>query len=72
VTAVSPWLTVDEACAYAKVSRATLLRAARLGRVQGFKVNSARLWRFRASDLDTWIEKSATPVPFAVKLRARS
>ncbi len=59
---MSPWLTVDEACTYARVSRGTLLRAARLGRLKGYKVNGARLWRFKSCDIDLWLEQESTPV----------
>jgi excisionase family DNA binding protein len=45
------WLTVAEACSYLKVTRATLYRWARQGRLRLHKLG-ARSTRVRRSDLD--------------------
>jgi excisionase family DNA binding protein len=58
------WLDPRAAAARVCVSEATILRAARSGRLQGFKVGLGRkLWRFKPADVDAWIESSSVPVP---------
>ena len=51
----SPWLTLDEAAAYAKVSTATITRARKGGGLRGYKVQGKKLWRFHVADLDQWL-----------------
>jgi excisionase family DNA binding protein len=46
------WMTVAEAMAYLRVSRATLYRLAADGRLPYFTVGSSRDRRFRRRDLD--------------------
>ena len=57
----SPWLTVNEAAAYAKVSTATIRRACKGGALHGCKVSGKKLWRFHVTELDRWLgaEKQA-------------
>ncbi len=62
--AASPWLSPREAATYARVSETSILRAARRGTLRAFKVGGGRLWRFRPSDVDAWIEAGVQPVPF--------
>ncbi len=50
-TAGSEWLTVAEACGYLRVTRATLYRWARQGRVRLYRLG-VRTTRVRRSDLD--------------------
>ena len=46
------WMTVAEAMAYLRVSRATLYRLSADGRLPYYTVGSARDRRFRRRDLD--------------------
>lgn len=50
-----PLLNSEEAAALLQVSRKTLERWARAGRVPAFDLGR---WRFRASQLDAWLENS--------------
>ena len=47
-------LTPDEAAAFLKMPVDVLRKRARAGEVPSFKVGS--LWRFRVTDLDSWVE----------------
>ncbi|MBI4881566.1 MAG: helix-turn-helix domain-containing protein [Planctomycetes bacterium] len=49
-------LTIDELADYLKVSKSTLYKLAREGRVPGQKVG--RHWRFRKETIDRWLEQS--------------
>ncbi len=55
----SPWLTLDEAAAYAKLSQATITRARKSGALRGYKVSSKKLWRFNVADVNRWLESGA-------------
>ena len=55
-------MTVAEVAAYLRVNRFTVYRLAERGKLPGVKVGD--LWRFKAGDLATWLERqkrSATP-----------
>ena len=54
------WLDVRGACARARVSESTLLRALRSGRCRGVKINGNRTYRLRPQWVDDWLE-SLTP-----------
>jgi len=56
---ISPWLTLDEAAAYTKLSTATITRARKSGNLTGYKVQGKKLWRFNVADLDRWLQKGA-------------
>jgi excisionase family DNA binding protein len=56
VSDLREWLTRNEAEQYTRTSAATILRAARSGRLRAFKLNGARVWRFRLQDLNAWLE----------------
>jgi excisionase family DNA binding protein len=58
----APWLDVQGVARLALVSAPTVIRAARSGRLVGFKIQNRRLWRFRPSDVDAWITSSATQI----------
>ncbi len=60
ILAPDPWLDVRGAAARSLTSDSTILRAARSGKLIGFKVNGNRCWRIRASAVDAWI-RSGTP-----------
>jgi excisionase family DNA binding protein len=66
---VGKWLDPRGAGAHATVSESTILRAARSGRLKGYKVGSGKLWRFRVEDIDAWIMKTTTPVAFEPRRR---
>jgi excisionase family DNA binding protein len=51
-----PWLDVRGAISRSLTSESTVLRAARSGKLQGYRINGNRVWRFRASAVDAWIE----------------
>lgn len=53
-----PLLDTEEAAALLKIHPKTLQKLARLGEVEGIQVG--KLWRFRASALNRWIEKIAS------------
>jgi excisionase family DNA binding protein len=48
-------LDTDEAAAIMKIHPKTLQKFARLGRIRG--VHIGKLWRFRPSDIDQWIDQ---------------
>jgi excisionase family DNA binding protein len=52
--ATSQWMTSDEAAAYLKVDRRSLLLWVRQGKVQAYALSGTkrRVWRFLKSDLD--------------------
>jgi excisionase family DNA binding protein len=52
-----PLLDSDEAAALLKIHPKTLQKLARHGEVEGIQVG--KLWRFRASALNRWLEKIA-------------
>jgi len=54
-TRVEPLLDTDEAAAIMKIHPKTLQKFARLGRIRG--VHIGKLWRFRASEIDEWINR---------------
>jgi excisionase family DNA binding protein len=54
------WLTPKEAAEYARVAPITLRRAVQRGTLNAYRVNGGRRVRFRAEDLDRWLQ--ATPV----------
>jgi excisionase family DNA binding protein len=48
------WLTAEEAAAYLKIKKRTLLRLVRQGKVPAYRLSGSkrRVWRFLPSDLD--------------------
>lgn len=52
------WLTPKQAEAYAKCDVATLRRAVKRGALRAFRVNGGRRIRFRAADIDEWLQSS--------------
>ena len=55
----SPWLTLEEAAAYTKLSTASITRARKSRALPGYKVQGKKLWRFHVADLDRWLQKGA-------------
>lgn len=58
-----PWMTTDEAAAYAKCSTATIKTQAKLERLRGTKLGGTKRseWRFRRSWIDAWLEGGQLP-----------
>ena len=52
------WLTPKQAEAYCQSDIATLRRAVRRGALQAFRVNGSTRIRYRAADLDRWLESN--------------
>ena len=50
------WLSLKGAASHTKLSTATILRAVKRGDLTAFRVGGQRLLRFRAHDLDRWME----------------
>ncbi len=53
-----PLLDSEEAAALLRIHPKTLQRLARSGTITGIQIG--RLWRFRASALNRWVEKKAS------------
>lgn len=53
-------LTLKEVADYLKLAEKTAYRLAAEGKLPGFKVGGS--WRFRTSDVETWIEKQKSEV----------
>ena len=51
-------LTIKEVAEYLKVTERTLYRPAQEGKIPAFKVGAS--WRFRRSDLDTWMDEQCS------------
>lgn len=49
-------LTIREVADFLKLTEKTAYRLAAEGKLPGFKVGGS--WRFKQSDIDTWIEES--------------
>lgn len=56
-TQFEPLLDSDEAAALLKIHPKTLQRMARSGQIAGIQIG--KLWRFRASVLDEWLNAKA-------------
>ena len=50
------WLSLQGAADHTKLSPATILRAVKRGDLTAYRVGGQRLYRFRAHDLDAWLE----------------
>jgi hypothetical protein len=61
---VAVWLDVKGAARRIVASEATVLRAARAGLLQGYKLGRGRkVWRFRPADVDAFVMAGVTPMP---------
>lgn len=58
---ISEVLTIDELAAYLKISKSTLYKLAREGKVPSNKVG--RHWRFQKRSIDRWLERERAIVP---------
>jgi len=59
-----PYIEAGRAAAYLSMSRKTLLKKARSGRLPGHPIGDGRkkMWRFRISELDRWMQTEVTSV----------
>ena len=57
-----PYIEAARAAAYLSMSRKTLLKKARSGRLPGHPIGDGRkkMWRFRISELDRWMQTEVT------------
>ncbi|MES9874472.1 MAG: helix-turn-helix domain-containing protein [Candidatus Sedimenticola sp. 6PFRAG7] len=58
-------LTLKEVAEYLKLAEKTAYRLAAEGKLPGFKVGGS--WRFRQSDIESWINKQAQEMEGKVK-----
>jgi excisionase family DNA binding protein len=56
---VTPWLTADEAAAYAKCSTKTISRAAARGDLRAVRLSGSHRLRLRREWLDRWLDTDA-------------
>ena len=63
----TPWNTTEMAAAYVVASPATVMRAARSGKLRGYKLSAGRVWRFKREDLDRWIQQSSEPIAYEAR-----
>jgi excisionase family DNA binding protein len=47
------WLSIDEIAAHLGMSKVTIYKWVETRKIPGHKVG--RIWRFRASEVDTWV-----------------
>ena len=52
-------MTIDEVADYLRINRKTAYRLAGEDKLPGFKVGGA--WRFRRSEIESWIDEDARP-----------
>lgn len=59
-----PYIEAGRAAAYLSMSRKTLLKKARAGRLPAHPIGDGRkkMWRFRISELDCWMQTEVTSV----------
>ena len=50
-----PFMTIKEVCGILKVSRLTIIRAIRAGRLRAEKPRGGRAWRIRPADFDEFV-----------------
>jgi excisionase family DNA binding protein len=58
----TPWRTVKEAAAHARVGVKVIYREIRAGRLRAAVVGGRRDYRVHVSWIDEWLERSAKPV----------
>jgi excisionase family DNA binding protein len=56
-------MTIEELAAYLKISKSTLYKLAREGKVPSNKIG--RHWRFQKRSIDRWLEGGRATVPGA-------
>ena len=66
---IEVWLKVAGVCERAQVSKDTVLRELRAGRLRGVKVGGRRCWRSRPEWVDAWLEHRETPEEIVSRVR---
>ena len=61
-------ITLTEVAQYLRVAERTVYQWAQQGRVPSFKIGN--VWRFKQSDIDTWIEERKRDTPRTRKVAA--
>ncbi len=59
----SPWMTLDEAAAYLRVSQRTIRSLVLREQVTAYRINPRGALRFKADDLDAALEPTVGPGP---------
>ena len=59
---MTPWLTVGEAAARLKISKKTIYKEVRAGRMRAAKIGGRRALRFLESWVDEFAVATSTPV----------
>ena len=59
----SPWMTLDEAAAYLRVSERTMRTLVVREQVTAYRVSPRGALRFKAGDLDACLEPATGPAP---------
>ena len=59
----SPWMTLDEAAEYLRVSQRTMRTLVLRERVTAYRINPRGALRFKAEDLDECLESTTGPGP---------
>ena len=54
-------LTIEELAIYLKISKSTLYKLVREGKIPSQKVG--RRWRFRKTAIDRWLDETRTEIP---------
>jgi excisionase family DNA binding protein len=59
---LEPYIEASQAAAYLSMTRKTLLKKARAGGLPGHPLGEGRrkMWRFRISELDRWMQTEVT------------
>ena len=62
VPTIEPYIEAGRAADYLSMSRKTLLKKARTGRLPAHPIGDGRkkMWRFRISELDHWMQTEVT------------
>jgi excisionase family DNA binding protein len=62
IPAMEPYIEAGRAADYLSMSRKTLLKKARMGRLPAHPIGDGRkkMWRFRLSELDRWMQAEVT------------
>lgn len=58
----SPWITPEQAAAYAQVSKKAIYLAVKQGRLRAARVNSRRDIRTKFEWVSAWLEATAMPI----------
>ena len=63
----SPWMTLDEAAAYLRVSKRTMRTLVARERVTAYRINPRGALRFKPDDLDAALQPTTGPGPLTAR-----